>query len=387
MTNKKESAHLFFQEGSSDKVYNVFLDDVQTGWSVTFSYGRRGNALQHGAKTQEPTDYAKAKKIYDKLIAEKTGKGYQLETNNKFDEDEEALTGERAGERMNGDDNIPVINNQVILQSTKDTGFRPQLLNETTEETLEKYITDPNYCMQEKHDGRRRGLIKNELEVLATNKKGKAVIASNTITNALAHLFNDVQLDAEDMGEEAKVFDVLFLNRDLKKESYRVRYEHLQKLLQENKILRIVRTAWTEKEKRAMLKHLRAENAEGVVFKRIDAPYKAGRPASGGDQLKFKFKSTASCIVKSISPKKRSVALRVYDGTNLVDIGNVTVYPNQEIPKAGSIVEVQYLYYFRNGSLFQPVLLGKGNVERDDVDAEECTIGKLKLKKEEVEQE
>jgi hypothetical protein len=43
-----------------------------------------------------------------------------------------------------------------------------------------------------------------------------------------------------------------------------------------------VKTLKSPKEKRAAFDRLKAENAEGVVFKNKDAPYTAGRPASGG---------------------------------------------------------------------------------------------------------
>jgi bifunctional non-homologous end joining protein LigD len=63
-----------------------------------------------------------------------------------------------------------------------------------------------------------------------------------------------------------------------------------------------------------MLNQLRRLKREGIVFKRSDAPYLVGRPASGGTQVKFKFWASASCIVASVSKSKRSVALEVFDG-------------------------------------------------------------------------
>jgi len=353
--SKPESVNLSFQEGSSDKVYNASLQQEKGGWVVNFSYGRRGNALQSGTKTPTPIDYDKAKKVYDKLVAEKTGKGY---------------TSEEGG--------VPFSSS---VEETRDTGIRPQLLNEIDEADVEKFINDPAYCAQEKHDGRRRCLVKNEKEAYGTNRKGLTIIASDKIINALKDLINDVELDSEDMGDHAMVFDVMFLNSDLRNVDYKTRYKMLQGLLDGNKILRLVETAWTAEEKRKLYNRLKKENAEGIVFKKINAPYKAGRPNSGGDQLKNKFCATASCIVKEVNKTKRSVSLQVFEGKKLIDVGNVTVYPNQEIPKAGTVVEVKYLYYFKEGSLFQPVLLG----ERDDIDAKDCVIKQLKLKKEEVE--
>ncbi|HAZ48729.1 MAG TPA: hypothetical protein DDW76_23090 [Cyanobacteria bacterium UBA11369] len=69
---------LHYQEGTSDKVYEVDL--CQTGenrYVVNFRYGRRGASLKEGVKTTQPVPLAEAQKVFDKLVAEKTKKGYQ----------------------------------------------------------------------------------------------------------------------------------------------------------------------------------------------------------------------------------------------------------------------------------------------------------------------
>ena len=146
--------------------------------------------------------------------------------------------------------------------------------------------------------------------------------------------------------------------------------------------LEIVRTAWTTEDKQNMFNRLKRERAEGVVFKNIHARYSAGRPPSGGNQFKCKFYDTASCIVTSVHDVKSSIGLKVYDDSNPVSlvgvpVGNATLYPNSPKVKVGDIVEVKYLYYNEGGSLYQPVLLAV----RDDVDHNECTLVKLKRKK------
>jgi bifunctional non-homologous end joining protein LigD len=73
----KQSIFLHYQDLRSDKVYNVQLGRADGGYVVNFQYGRRGSSLQSGTKTPEPAPYAQALKVYDKLVAEKTSKGYQ----------------------------------------------------------------------------------------------------------------------------------------------------------------------------------------------------------------------------------------------------------------------------------------------------------------------
>lgn len=77
MTTKiVDSAHLYFQEGNSDKVYDVNLETDGFSWSVSFSYGRRGGNMTEGYKVKEvPEDVAR--KEFVKLVNSKTKKGYR----------------------------------------------------------------------------------------------------------------------------------------------------------------------------------------------------------------------------------------------------------------------------------------------------------------------
>ena len=121
-------------------------------------------------------------------------------------------------------------------------------------------------------------------------------------------------------------------------------------------------------DKTAHLERVRAARGEGVVLKRRDAPYRAGRPASGGNQRKFKFTQSATCRVLSVSGKKRSVEVGVLvDGAGETSdtcrsVGNVTISSNFAVPAAGALIEVRYLYYYPNGSLYQSIY----QWERDD---------------------
>ena len=80
---------LFFQEGKSDKVYEVDLCEVSGNqYVVNFRYGRRGAALREGSKTTAPVDSAKANAIFDELVESKVKKGYS-ETQPVQDSNEE----------------------------------------------------------------------------------------------------------------------------------------------------------------------------------------------------------------------------------------------------------------------------------------------------------
>jgi bifunctional non-homologous end joining protein LigD len=115
-----ESITLYFREGSSDKVYQASIRPQGEGFMVHFAYGRRGSTLSTGTKTQSPVTHNEAKRIYDKLIQEKTTKGY--------------LPGDDAG----------LI--QHPTSAKKHTGIQCQLLNPITEDQLEQFLFHPDYC-------------------------------------------------------------------------------------------------------------------------------------------------------------------------------------------------------------------------------------------------
>jgi predicted DNA-binding WGR domain protein len=67
---------LFFQEGTSDKVYEIDLCESGDGFLVNFRYGRRGAALKEGTKTIFPVARPEAEKVFTALESEKRKKGY-----------------------------------------------------------------------------------------------------------------------------------------------------------------------------------------------------------------------------------------------------------------------------------------------------------------------
>ena len=70
---------LELQEGNSDKVYEVDLCKAGEGdFLVNFRYGRRGSNLRDGTKTVFPVSLTQAESIFDKLVSEKTRKGYRV---------------------------------------------------------------------------------------------------------------------------------------------------------------------------------------------------------------------------------------------------------------------------------------------------------------------
>jgi bifunctional non-homologous end joining protein LigD len=350
-----EHTTLYYRQGSSDKVYQASLAPKDGGYVVDFAYGRRGTTLQTGTKTQAPVSYDEAKRIYDKLIAEKTVKGYAP-----------------------GEDGTPYQGTDKAKQAT---GIHCQLLNAVEEDQVEKLIADPAYWMQEKYDGRRLLIDKRGDRITGINRLGLTVALPQTLARDAAACPLDLILDGEAVGDAFHVFDALLIGDDeIGGCRYGERYLRLMNLLAsfQHRNIHLVPTAFTPRQKSDLLDRLRKANAEGVVFKHTDAPYLAGRPASGGSQLKYKFCATASFVVGRINAK-RSIGLLLFTGDRIGAAGNVTIPPNHEVPETGQVVECRYLYAFReSGAIYQPVYLGT----RDDIRAEECTTTQLKYKAE-----
>jgi bifunctional non-homologous end joining protein LigD len=340
----KERTNLYYRDGRSDKVYQVQLDHVDGGFVVNFQFGRRGSSLQSGTKTPEPVPYETASRIYGRLLAEKKAKGYTVsETGTPYQN--------------------PA---QVDRQST----VLPQLLNAIDEPEARRMIDDVAWVMQEKKDGIRLLVEKSGEIVRAMNRKGQFIGLSQAIERAVRSLNCNALLDGEAVGDVYWVFDLLeFRGEDLRALGVSSRLTALTMLLETSlkaDDVRLIPSAWTPLLKRATFERLKQERAEGVVFKHVDAKYVPGKPNSGGSHLKFKFTATATCKVLGMNGGKRSVAIAVYQdpGDGFVEVGNVAIPPNYSIPETGALVEVQYLYAYPGGSLYQPVYLG----ERKDVD-------------------
>jgi bifunctional non-homologous end joining protein LigD len=253
----------------------------------------------------------------------------------------------------------------------------PQLLNAIDEAQVMSLIEDDDYMAQEKKDGHRR-LALTDPNITGLNKKGEAVMLLENVVKALPK-GEVLAIDGELIGEKYFVFDILMHNKRSLREVDAIRRHQILSSIKFGKDINVVYNAVTTEEKRALYERLKAEKKEGIVFKRKTSAYKSGRPNSGGDQLKFKFQNTASFIVDNITKGKRSVGLVILDGLTRVPIGKCTVPPNHEMPCPGDIVEVQYLYAYKGGSIFQPVYLRR----RNSVDAAECIISQLVYKNEE----
>jgi bifunctional non-homologous end joining protein LigD len=378
-TNSSTNTHhttLHYLGGNSDKIYQAWVeaDSNNQEYVVNFAFGRRGSSLQVGTKTQTPVSQDRAKVIYDKLVEAKVKKGYRiiscLENQNKVNDTQEAQKHYRAVQVGNNNGSSPENIPQLL----------PQLLNPIELEQLESLCQDPKWVFQEKFDGKRMLIEVQEGKARAYNRKGQLVGAPAGIIEEAETLAQGkkLTLDGEAIAEELYVFDVLSFEKNIQDLPYSERLKTLEKLGARffGMHIKFVETHKSKEKKKNLLKSLQESKAEGLVAKNLESPYKAGRPNSGGPQLKYKFVKTASVIVEKHN-EKHSVSLVLMDGKKKVSIGNVTIPQREEMPKVNSVLEVKYLYAMPNSnSLYQPVFLSK----REDIEPSECCLDQLEYK-------
>ncbi len=348
---------LYFKNGSSDKVYQAVIKQEEKGFKVEFAYGRRGSTLKTGTKTSHPVTLDEAVKIKNKLIKSKQAKGY--------------IAQEAAAEGVVTSD-----------LDSRSSGIICQLLNPVESHEVVHYITDDNYCAQRKYDGERQLVEHKDNANHAINRKGFYIATNEAISDTMTNISTgNTVVDGESVCDSLMVFDLLIVDgQDIRNQPYRQRLALLETLTREGGRIACVDTAYTTDEKQRLFETLKNEGREGIVFKRLDAPYTAGRPASGGDQVKFKFYETCSVVVTGHNTNRRSVVIEGYQGKQSVPLGNVTIPPNKQIPGEGTVIEVRYLYYYAGGSLYQPQYLKP----RTDIDPVECQVNKLKVKRDEA---
>lgn len=348
---------LYYKDGGSDKVYHAQIEPKDSGFIVNFQYGKRNTTLSTGCKTPSPVSIEEAEKIYNKLVKEKKAKGY--------------TEGESGA----------IFQSQSLEDRV--TGIYPQLPNTLKGEDsdLEPYFNNPEWIMQEKYDGRRLLTKKVGNKVTAINKKGLSIVMPQSIEDELNKLTEDATFDGEIIGEKYYIYDILeFDGENLRTLSVLERLEKLNSLVIKHLV---VPTYFTPSEKKTAFKKLQQDKKEGIVLKKANSPYVAGRPNSGGNQLKYRFFETGTFHVTKHSKKNRSVEVTVYDDGKPIMLGKITIYPNFDMPEIGSFIEVKYAHCFIGGALYHTTYLGP----RTDQDINDCTLTQIKFKPESIEDE
>jgi bifunctional non-homologous end joining protein LigD len=353
-----QKVELFCKEGTADKIYVIWIEPEGKGLMVKANWGRRGGPMQSGNKTKSPVDKDEAEKVFNKTITEKLGKGYKYAEN-----------GQSSPEYTH-----------VASTTAKDSGLRPMLLTPADESDIDRFVNDDAWGAQEKKNGKHIILVVKDGVVKGVNKAGKECPIPVEVENAFRST-NDCVLDGELIGAKYFVFDMIDTTNNTL-----VRHTNATLLvvnvMLDNVSVDMVPMVAGKQQKRAFVEKLREGKKEGVVFKRLDGKYEAGRSTDveTAQNVKVKFWSEISAQVIAWTGKQ-SIEVGLADKKGaIVSIGKVTVAEkyNKQVTK-GSIVRVKYLYATENSVIYQSHLdaTDDGNVLADQ-DKPDC-ITALKI--------
>lgn len=280
-TAEAKQVSLYYQDDRSDKEYHLQLEPKGKGWVVNFQFGRRESTLQTGSKTKAPVTLEKADKIYNRIPRDKLGKGYH--------EDGAAKAAPHSP-----------------TDASAVTDFPVELLTEVPQAQVIALLENEAYWLQEKRDGQRRQIAKQDGHIIGYNRKGTAVaLPANLIEELSEILLHRFVLDGEIEGDQFIAFDLLGTAAD--STPYAARFALLIRLIKGLRSIHPVATWRTTAEKERAAVDLHDARAEGLVFKRTEALYRAGR---NGQHYKFKFVKTLSAKVLRVGDKgKQSVAV------------------------------------------------------------------------------
>jgi len=362
------SISLFFQEGSSDKVYNAqIIDEGGNTFTVKCQWGRRGAGLQEGSKAVKVAR-TMADKKFDQLVREKTNKGY-----------EEWKEGNKPQAIAPPEGQGSASKSGVTNRRAK-VGLAAQLLEPIDAVEVERFLADDKMVAQQKLDGIRVLVTVGE-SLIPTNRDGQITkLASEAALAGCRYLPPGTVVDGEIMGDEYWLFDVLRLGeQDVRERGYLERWEILENELEPalSDDVRVLPVAVGKKAKAKLHDRLFEALAEGIVFKDKHAPYKAGRFPT---QRKLKY--VKSCDVVILENAGNAYQMAVYDGKKLFEIGRVFAGTTNATRKQldamlgeGSrpVCEVKYLYATDDEQLFQPVFVRI----RDDKPEKQCNRAQL----------
>ncbi len=273
--------------------------------------------------------------------------------------------------------------------------FHPMWFNKIDAKTTEAllaalvpYIASSDWMFEEKLNGHRVVISIENGVVTVLGKSGQisqhtALFADRNHTPVLAVLAGlcDVILDAELVEGKLWVFDMamltvggkVFVTNATSWADRRLLLGNLFNTWNPNRrYFGLLPYAEGTEAKQALLDTVQGRLGEGIMLKRVDAPYKLGPRRTSG-AFKGKLWKTATFIVEKVDVDDHHNAvleLLDHEGTPVV-VGRCSLNGKPDVTP-GMLIEVEYLHFDKE-SIVQPNLL----CIRTDVDRSECVLTQL----------
>lgn len=370
--------------GGSDKLYQLTIVSVQEPdtYNLVYANGRRTGSLTPGKKPKNPTPLtlSQANTELEALKRHQISRGYHELGNCSL------CTDEQVGLIVpTSSQTLPTINAscQLLTPLPKSDDCR------TLEDFLrvcDDLLNDSRYCAEQKFDGDRMLLyLDAEGNVTAYNRTEGVRGVSSSVTNELQRfrLNAPLMLDGESIRDKFHIFDLLEIQgMDIRTLAFEHRNAQLATLFSHASNLTALvptKTFFSAADKTALLIQMFEEQKEGIVLKKLSAPYRSERVT---DQFKVKFVSEATFIVTELRPNgKNSVTIALLNqASQIVSAGHVSIRPCIKHVNVNDLLDVRYLYARRSsGHIVQAV----AQRIRTDIGRDECTTAQLKYKERE----
>ena len=260
---------------------------------------------------------------------------------------------------------------------------KAELLTEVTPQEAARLIEDNRYGAQTKENGKRRIIVREYDEIYCFNREGEKCDLPLAVfkilrQHDLERFVIDVELCGSESNPQVKIFDALILGdglgglQVLAEDKYWYRLERVKEDFGNfHPMFQVLETTRTSAEKLALTKKLYAEKAEGVVFKRMSAPYRQGR---ANQHYKLKFVKTLDAVVIGPSPEgKDSVELGLYDSVGKLHRICSSSLIGKQCLRPHDVVEIRYLYGTKTLHVVQPRIIQK----RDDKHPRKCLLDQI----------
>jgi predicted DNA-binding WGR domain protein len=324
-----------FQAGGSDKVWAAAYT---TDGQLLSVWGRRGSALQRGAKTLASQEIAS--KEFNKKVKMKTAEGY---LSVPFDDPRYGIpTFGAPGEEIAA--SCPSLDTSE--QSRSQPTYLASHVTSLSWSQLQECVQQDVYGATEKINGARCLIAFDGKDaVIAYNRKGIATTYAPYAAQALKRLACQFVIDGEQLQGEVEgdyvAFDLLeWQGQDVRSWPYRERIRTLEEGMKRVGLITGGGATYMEALERSarseltlltpamsglqIIETILSQKGEGVIVRTMDAPYE------GGDTRyirKFKFLADLDAIVIGVNPGKSTGSVRLglirsADGA-IIEIGNV----------------------------------------------------------------